>query len=120
MKNCKHKLCNPLENKFLCGAYSKCKLPNGVVWAHYPECKDGNCPLEHPELLGDAISDLERPYLAGLSAEGSRTVIVYLTLEEKKVVDKFIEQLHDNDPIYDEGYCGSVWINNKPEKGTIP
>lgn len=119
MENCKYKLYNSVENKFLCGAYSKCKLPNGVVWAHYSECKDGNCPLEHPELLGDAISDLERPYLAGLFAEGNRTVIVHLTLEEKKAVDKFIQQLCSNNPICDESYCGSVWINDEPEKGVM-
>lgn len=47
------------------------------------------------------------------------SVIVYLTLEEKKAVDKFIEQLHDNDPIYYECYCGSVWINDEPEKGVM-
>ena len=59
MENCKHKLCNPLENKFLCGAYSKTRLPNGKIWAHYPVCENKNCPLLHPELLGDAILDNE-------------------------------------------------------------
>lgn len=45
MKNCKHKLYNPIENKVLCGAYSENRLPNGKIWAHYPECKNKNCPL---------------------------------------------------------------------------
>ena len=59
MKNCKHKLYNPIENKVLCGAYSESELPNGKIWAHYPVCKNENCPLKHSELLGDAVLDKE-------------------------------------------------------------
>ena len=39
----------------LCKAYSKSKRPDGLHWAHYPECKSENCPLKHPELLKGAI-----------------------------------------------------------------
>ena len=38
-----------------CNAYSKAKLPNGLHWANYPDCKAENCPLKNPALLGDAI-----------------------------------------------------------------
>lgn len=56
MENCKHKLYNPLEHKVYCEVYSKTRLPNGKLWAHYPVCKNKNCPLKHPELLEDQQS----------------------------------------------------------------
>ena len=38
----------------LCGLYNKFKI-DGREWAHYPLCKEGNCPFMHHELLGDKI-----------------------------------------------------------------
>lgn len=57
-------------------------------------------------------NNTEYSYRAGLSAEGDLTVIVRLTLEEKKAVDKFINQLYNNNPIYETSYHGSVWIED--------
>lgn len=59
MESCKHQMPIPSNDEILCGIYSKYKLPNGKIWAHYPVCEDKNCPLLHPELLGDAILDNE-------------------------------------------------------------
>lgn len=60
MKTCKYEMPFPSEHPFngtvLCGAYSESKLPNGKLWAHYPKCTSENCPLKHPELLGDQQS----------------------------------------------------------------
>lgn len=60
MKTCKYEMPFPSEHPFngtvLCGAYSESKLPNGKLWAHYPVCRNENCPLKHPELLGDQQS----------------------------------------------------------------
>lgn len=38
----------------LCMLYSKFKV-DGKHWSNYPECNKENCPLLHPELLGDMI-----------------------------------------------------------------
>lgn len=38
----------------LCDLYSHYKI-NGKHWANYPNCKKENCPLLHPELLGNLI-----------------------------------------------------------------
>ena len=38
-----------------CRAYSASKRPDGLHCAHYPDCKEENCPLVHPELLKGAI-----------------------------------------------------------------
>ena len=60
MENCEHILHfpkPPLDGKNHCGFYSKHTI-KGRHLAHYPECKEENCPLVHPELLGDAV--LER------------------------------------------------------------
>ena len=60
MGTCKYEMPFPSEppfsGKVLCGAYSESKLPNGKLWAHYPVCRNENCPLKHPELLGDQQS----------------------------------------------------------------
>ena len=61
MDDCKYKLVIPSDvieltgyKGPLCKAYSKSKRPDGRHWAHYPECKMENCPLQHPELLNGA------------------------------------------------------------------
>ena len=63
MESCKYQMffssnLSP-NDKILCGAYSKTRLSNGKIWAHYPVCENKNCPLLHPELLEDAILDNE-------------------------------------------------------------
>ena len=58
MNSCKYELRFPnlqFDKQTHCGAYSKSQRKDGFHWAHYPECKPENCPLLHPELLGDAI-----------------------------------------------------------------
>ena len=42
-----------------CDAYSKSKRKDKKHWAHYPNCVPENCPLLHPELLGDAVLESE-------------------------------------------------------------
>lgn len=37
-----------------CGAYHKSTRRDGKQWAHYPCCEAKNCPLIHPDLLGEA------------------------------------------------------------------
>lgn len=63
MESCKHQMPfpsnSPFNGKLLCSVYSKHRLPNGNIWAHYPVCEDKNCPLLHPGLLEDAILDNE-------------------------------------------------------------
>lgn len=44
-----------MNNPALCTAYTKAKLPDGRIWAHYPVCSDNNCPLKHPELLKGGV-----------------------------------------------------------------
>ena len=53
-------------------------------------------------------SDREYKWDAGLSAEDNCDSTVLLTMAEKRAVDKFISQLHQ------EGHCGSVWIDKQP------
>lgn len=68
MENCKYALTIPAvsditlfaREQHLCGAYSESKRKDGRHWGHYPECRDVNCPLQHPELLEDAILESER------------------------------------------------------------
>ena len=46
MENCEHILHfpkPPLDGKNHCGFYSKHTI-KGRHWAHYPECKEENCP----------------------------------------------------------------------------
>lgn len=57
MESCKYQMSIPSNDEILCCIYSKYRLPNGKIWAHYPVCENKNCPLLHPELLGDAILD---------------------------------------------------------------
>ena len=38
-----------------CAAYYESRRPDGKTWMHFPECKEENCPIEHPELLENAI-----------------------------------------------------------------
>lgn len=38
----------------LCMLYSRFEY-NGLHWANYPDCNKENCPLLHPELLGNMI-----------------------------------------------------------------
>lgn len=64
MDNCKYEFVIPSNHFFnvdkpLCGAYGESKRKDGRHWAHYPECCDENCPLAHPELLEDAILEME-------------------------------------------------------------
>ena len=63
MENCKHLMIFPVKTSLYeekhCGFYSKHTI-KGKHWAHYPECKPENCPLIHPELLGDAVLEAER------------------------------------------------------------
>lgn len=44
-----------VQEDVLCGAYSKSKRPDGLHWAHYPNCCPSDCPREHPELLVGAV-----------------------------------------------------------------
>lgn len=37
-----------------CNAYAESERKDGLHWSHYPECKERNCPLKHPELLEGA------------------------------------------------------------------
>lgn len=37
-----------------CAAYYQSKRKDGLTWMHFPKCKEENCPLRHPELLGNA------------------------------------------------------------------
>ena len=55
MDNCKYELIFPNDGIVHCDAYSQSKRPDGYYWAHYPYCKDENCPLKHPDLLEGAI-----------------------------------------------------------------
>lgn len=57
MESCKHQMSIPSNDEILCGIYNKYRLSNGKIWAHYPVYENKNCPLLHPELLGDAILD---------------------------------------------------------------
>jgi len=62
MGNCKYEMLfpkPPLDGKIHCDAYSQSKRKDGRHWGHYPECKEENCPLIHPELLGDAVLETE-------------------------------------------------------------
>lgn len=61
MESCKYELFfpKPLDGKIHCDAYSQSKRKDGRHWAHYPECASENCPLKHPELLGDAVLETE-------------------------------------------------------------
>lgn len=59
MEDCKHcmeipTLTKPVHLNTHCGLYSKHTI-KGKHWAHYPKCNVDNCPLVHPELLGDAV-----------------------------------------------------------------
>lgn len=47
---CEHVMSIPDKGN-CCGLYSKAKYEDARVYAHYPECKEENCPLKHPELL---------------------------------------------------------------------
>lgn len=38
----------------LCMLYCEFTI-NGKHWANYPDCNKENCPLLHPELLGNMI-----------------------------------------------------------------
>lgn len=42
----------------LCMLYSKFEI-DGKHWANYPDCCKENCPLLHPELLGNMIWEEE-------------------------------------------------------------
>lgn len=53
-------------------------------------------------------NDKEYKWDAGLCAEDTCESTVLLTMAEKRAVDKFISQLHQ------EGHCGFVWIDDKP------
>ncbi len=59
MKNCEYKMdlriCKRSTPHILCGAYAESKRPDGLFWAHYPECNNKNCPLKHKELLEGAV-----------------------------------------------------------------
>ena len=44
----------PCSDTILCMLYSKFKY-DGKYWPHYPVCNKENCPLLHPELLGNMI-----------------------------------------------------------------
>ena len=62
MNNCKYEWewpKPPHDGKVHCNAYSHSKRKDGRHWAHFPECKEENCPLIHPELLGDAVLETE-------------------------------------------------------------
>lgn len=48
-----------IEKSRLCMLYSKFKI-DGRHWANYPDCKEENCPLMHPELLGNMICNREK------------------------------------------------------------
>ena len=48
----------PCSDTILCMLYSKFKI-DGKYWANYPECNKKNCPLLHPELLGNLIWENE-------------------------------------------------------------
>lgn len=50
MDSCEYTISIP-EKGICCNMYSKIKYEDERVYAHYPECKDENCPLKHPELL---------------------------------------------------------------------
>ena len=47
---CKYKITTP-DGKEICSAYSKSKRKDKLIWLHYPDCENKNCPLEHVELL---------------------------------------------------------------------
>jgi len=64
MENCKYEMPfpdkpPPFDGKIHCDAYSESKRKDGLHWAHYPECKEENCPLIHPELLEGAVLEIE-------------------------------------------------------------
>lgn len=59
-RHCKYCMYIAHYNECHCGAYSKSKHPSGKWWAHFPKCKNANCPLKHPKLLDGAKLDLKR------------------------------------------------------------
>ena len=42
------------SDTILCMLFSKFKI-DGYYWANYPNCCKENCPLLHPEFLGELI-----------------------------------------------------------------
>lgn len=44
----------PNSDLVLCMLYSNFRY-DGRYWGNYPDCNKENCPLLHPELLGDII-----------------------------------------------------------------
>lgn len=56
--NCEYNISIP-DIGVCCNAYSKSVRADGKVWAHYPTCTEGNCPLVHKELLEGAILESE-------------------------------------------------------------
>ena len=44
-----------MDKKILCGAYHKSKRKDNRIWAHFPHCKNEDCPIMHPELLKGAV-----------------------------------------------------------------
>ena len=64
MENCKYsmeipEIKHPMHCAIHCGAYSQSKRKDGLHWGHYPKCAIENCPVVHPELLGDAVLEKE-------------------------------------------------------------
>ena len=50
MNNCEHHFPIPKVG-MCCGYYSKTLDEYGKRFMHFPECKEENCPIKHPELL---------------------------------------------------------------------
>lgn len=70
MEECKYILTIPIvpdypaykEERELCGAYYESKPTKENKWKHwanYPECREKNCPLKHPELLNGRTLETE-------------------------------------------------------------
>lgn len=61
VKTCQYFFVIP-KHGICCGAYSESKPTKENRWrhwAHYPDCKEENCPLKHPELLEGRILESE-------------------------------------------------------------
>lgn len=50
MEKCKYKMFEPIRKITLCGYHYETTVnPNGIKYAHFPECKHKICPLKKEE-----------------------------------------------------------------------
>lgn len=77
-----------------CGYYSKTVDACGRRWANYPDCKEENCPVKHPELLEgrkfeseiESVSKIVG-FIPHTEREGKRCFFCNTTLSVKYIVE---------------------------------